>query len=171
MPIPEFIVELRKHVGHDMLWLIGTTAWVFRDGEHGREVLLVRRSDNGKWTPVTGVVEPGEHPIDTARREVLEETGVECRVERLMGVNVQCPSRHVNGDLTQYLDHEWVCEYVSGEARVADDESTEVRWYPLDALPAMPQRFHDNLARVLSREREPQFWYAHDEHPHVEHNV
>lgn len=56
MPIPEFIVRLRHKIGHDPLWLPGTTAVVL-DGDR---VLLVRRSDNGAWGPVTGVVDPGE---------------------------------------------------------------------------------------------------------------
>ena len=40
MPIREFIVELRRHVGHAPLWLPGVTAVVIR----GQQVLLVKRS-------------------------------------------------------------------------------------------------------------------------------
>ena len=54
MPIPEFIVELRELVGHRELWLPGVTAVVLRDDE----VLLVQRSDNLAWGPVTGIVDP-----------------------------------------------------------------------------------------------------------------
>ena len=39
-------------------------------------MLLVKRSDNGAWTPVTGIVDPGEEPAVAAAREALEETGV-----------------------------------------------------------------------------------------------
>ena len=37
---------------------------------------MVKRSDNGEWTPVTGIVDPGEEPAVGAVREALEETGV-----------------------------------------------------------------------------------------------
>jgi 8-oxo-dGTP pyrophosphatase MutT (NUDIX family) len=78
MPIPEFIVDLRKHVGHAELWLPGVTAVIVHDDA----VLLVQRSDNGQWTPVTGILEPGEEPAVAARREALEETGVTISVDR-----------------------------------------------------------------------------------------
>ncbi len=58
MPIPDFIVELRRHVGHAPLPLVGVTAVVVRDGE----MLLGHRSDNGALTPITGIVDPGEEP-------------------------------------------------------------------------------------------------------------
>ncbi|MBP0661747.1 NUDIX domain-containing protein, partial [Mycobacterium tuberculosis] len=70
MGTPDFVLELRKHVGSAPLWLAGATA-VIRDPDAAR-VLLVRRSDNGWWTPVTGIVDPGEHPADAAVREAHE---------------------------------------------------------------------------------------------------
>jgi len=94
MPIPDFIVELRRLVGHAPLWLPGVTAVTIRD----RQVLLVRRSDNGVWTAVTGIVEPGENPADCATREVSEETGVSSRATRLAWVHVTRPTVHANGD-------------------------------------------------------------------------
>ncbi len=133
MPVPEFIVRLRERVGHDLLWLPGVTAVVL-DGD---AVLLVRRSDDGSWSPVTGIVDPGEHPAVAAVREVLEETGVRCVVEELVWVNVTEPTVHVNGDHAQYLDHTFRCRYVDGTPRAADDESLEARWCRLDDLPPM----------------------------------
>jgi hypothetical protein len=44
---------------------------------------------------------------------------------------------HANGDRAQYLDHCYRCSYVSGDAHVGDDESLEVAWFGLDALPPM----------------------------------
>ena len=44
------------------------------DGE--RVLLLHRRPERGNfWQPITGSIEEGEPPLDTARREVIEETG------------------------------------------------------------------------------------------------
>lgn len=145
MPIPDFILRLREKVGHDLLWLPGVTAVVLDDDR----VLLVRRSDNGRWAPVTGIVDPGEHPSRAAEREVLEETGVSCEVGDLVGVNVTDPTVHVNGDRAQYLDHTFRCGYVAGVAHVADDESTEVGWFHVDDLPAMDPDLEARIRTVL----------------------
>lgn len=133
MATPEFILRLRTRVGHELLWLPGMTAVVLRGGD----VLLVRRSDTGEWTPVTGICDPGEHPADTAVRECLEETGVRCAVEALAWVNVTGVVEYPNGDRTQFVDHTFRCRWVSGEARVADEESSDVGWFGLDRLPWM----------------------------------
>lgn len=152
MPIPEFIVDLRRHVGHAPLWLIGVTAVVLRDAPEGegREVLLVRRSDNGAWSPVTGIVDPGEDPHVAAVREVAEEACVTAAVERLVWVSAGPLVTHVNGDQARYLDHTFACRWVSGEPVVGDDESLEARWWPLDGLPEMPPVFAARIDAVLA---------------------
>jgi ADP-ribose pyrophosphatase YjhB (NUDIX family) len=144
--VPEFIVRLRERIGHDLLWLPGVTAVVLRDDE----VLLVRRSDDGSWAPVTGIVDPGEHPAYAAPREVLEETGVRCTVEELVWVNVTEPVVHVNGDHAQYLDHTFRCRYVDGAARAADDESLEARWFPLAGLPPMKASLEERVVAAVT---------------------
>jgi 8-oxo-dGTP pyrophosphatase MutT (NUDIX family) len=145
VPIPDFVRELRRHVGTAELWLPGVTAIVLR----GDELLLVRRADTGEWTPVTGIVDPGEEPGVAARREVLEETGVEVTVDRLAWVQVLPTVTHVNGDVSTYLDHTFACSYVRGNAHVADDESAEVGWRPLADLPPMRPSFLDRIACAL----------------------
>jgi 8-oxo-dGTP pyrophosphatase MutT (NUDIX family) len=130
---PEFILALREKVGTSLLWLPGVTAVVLDEGR----VLLVRRADSGEWTPVTGICDPGEHPAETAVREVLEETGVRCRVVGLAWVDVTRVVEYPNGDRSQYVDHTFRCSYVDGVAHVADDESSDVRWFPLGGLPPM----------------------------------
>jgi 8-oxo-dGTP pyrophosphatase MutT (NUDIX family) len=124
MPIPDFITEIRALVGHHLLWLPGVTAVVRRDDR----ILLVQRADNGAWTPVTGIPEPGEEPAVAAVREVLEETGVVVRVHRLASTWVHGPVTHANGDLATYLDLTFACTWLEGEAHVADDESRDVAW-------------------------------------------
>lgn len=48
-----------------------------RDRE--RRVLLIRHRRLGTWLPVGGEIEDGESPLEAARRELLEETGLEGR--------------------------------------------------------------------------------------------
>lgn len=148
MATPDFILRLRERVGHELLWLPGVTAVVLRDDE----VLLVRRADTGAWTPVTGICDPGEHPAVTAVRECLEETGVECEVDLLAWVGVTGVIEYPNGDRSQYVDHTFRCRYVAGEAHVADDESSEVAWFPLDRLPEMAEVHVERIAVAVAHE-------------------
>lgn len=148
MPTPDFILDLRRMIGSHPLWLSGVTAVVVRD----REVLLVRRADTGEWTPVTGIIDPGEHPAVAARREVLEEAGVEVTVERLSAVGVTAPLVYENGDRAQYLDLTFRCRWDSGEPHPADGENTEARWFLLDDLPDMTDDFRRRLRNGLSDE-------------------
>jgi 8-oxo-dGTP pyrophosphatase MutT (NUDIX family) len=133
MPIPEFIAELRRHIGQVPLWLPGATAVVIRD----QRVLLIKRSDNLAWTPVAGIIEPGENPADCAVREVLEETGIHVVARRLALVSVSPPIVHANGDHARYLVLVFRMDWVSGEPFPADDESVEARWVDLAELPEM----------------------------------
>jgi ADP-ribose pyrophosphatase YjhB (NUDIX family) len=133
MPVPDFIVELRRKVGHDLLWLPGVTAVVVDDDA----VLLVRRADVGQWAPVTGILDPGEPPAVCAVREVREETRVQARVQRLVSVTALEPVTHAGGDRAQYLDLTFRLAYVGGAAAVGDDESLDVGWFPTQALPPM----------------------------------
>lgn len=158
MTIPDFVVELRKKIGNDLLWMPGVTAVVLREG-NGEEsqVLLVRRADNGAWTPVTGIVDPGEQPAVAALREVLEETGVVAQAELLVRVHSQAPTKHVNGDLAQYLDLTFRCAYVSGNAHPADGENSAVQWFALDALPDMSAGMRKRIAVAVAGEPAAQF--------------
>lgn len=149
MPTPDFILDLRAKVGHTMLWLSGATAVIVKPGPDGDEVLLVRRSDDGNWSPVAGIVDPGEDPHVTAVREAAEEACVEIEVERLAWLNVTDPVTYENGDVTQYIDHTFRCRWLAGVPRPGDGEATEARFFPVDQLPAMPQHYLDRVSIAL----------------------
>ncbi|MFE0654381.1 NUDIX domain-containing protein [Streptomyces sp. NPDC059534] len=156
--IPDFVSDLRNAVGPDcLLWLPGVVA-VVRD-EHG-QVLLQRRSAAGLWTPLSGIVELGEDPAAAVVREVEEETGVRVVVERLAAVTHSPPVRHGNGDRAQYLELVFACRPADpGQLpRVCDDESVEVGWHRLEALPPMSERMREIIALV--EKDEERAWFA-----------
>ncbi|MBQ0886346.1 NUDIX domain-containing protein [Streptomyces sp. RM72] len=147
MTTPDFIRDLRASAGHQLLWLPGVTAVVFDD--EGR-VLLGRRSDNGRWSLIGGIPEPGEQPAACAVREVEEETAVQCVVERLVLVQALKPVTYDNGDVCQFMDITFRCRAVSGEARVNDDESLEVGWFAVDALPDIQEFGQTRVKQAMS---------------------
>ncbi|MCK7637175.1 NUDIX domain-containing protein [Corynebacterium sp. P7202] len=155
MATPGFILELRRRIGHAPLWLPGVTAVVLRPhpADSGAdEVLLVRRVDTGAWTPVTGIADPGEQPDVTAVREIAEETGLVAEVERVLWVQAVGPVTYPNGDVASYMDIAVLCRPVGATAHVhaADDENSEVAWFPVDQLPEMPERFRRTIAVALT---------------------
>lgn len=144
MPTPDFVLELRRAIGHAPLWLMGTTAVVVRDGS----VLLGRRSDNGALTPITGIIDPREEPADAAVREALEEAGVVIRADRLAWIHVIPRITYDNGDQTDYLDFTFCCTWISGEPRPVDGEMTDLTWTPIDALDTLPDLDADMRERI-----------------------
>ncbi len=145
MAIPEFIVQLRAKIGHDPLWLPGVTGVIFDRTERPEHVLLVERADNGRWALITGILEPGENPAEGLVREAEEETGVRVQLGPLFDVDTAGPITFPNEDVCSFLNITFRGVAVSGEARVNDDESTRVAWFPLDGLPGTLTPRHRRL--------------------------
>ncbi|MFF7790819.1 NUDIX domain-containing protein [Streptomyces sp. NPDC007991] len=147
MATPDFIHTLRASAGHQLLWLPGVTALVFDD--EGR-VLLNRRADTHKWSVIGGIPDPGEQPAACAVREVYEETAVHCVAEGVVLVQALEPVTYGNGDICQFMDITIRCRAVGGQARVNDDESLDVAWFDIDALPALNEFGLFRIKQALS---------------------
>lgn len=154
MAMSEYVRGLREHVGNDLLLLPGVSAVVFNDGG---EILLVRRADNGQWSTPAGAIDPDEQPADAIVREVLEETGVHCVVERVSGVGM-VEATYPNGDRCQYLSIWFRGRATGGTARVNDDESTEVAWFAPEGLPEMSPLTRQRIELALADR--PEAWFA-----------
>jgi ADP-ribose pyrophosphatase YjhB (NUDIX family) len=117
-------------------------------------ILLQRRSDNGFWGLPGGGVEPGESVTEAIVREVREETGLEVRPGRLVGV-YSSPSVHQivtypDGNVIHYVSSTFEARIVGG-ALACGSESLELGWFDPQKLPdgLMPMhkiRIEDALA-------------------------
>jgi ADP-ribose pyrophosphatase YjhB (NUDIX family) len=157
VPTPEYILELREHIGNTLLFLPGVSGVVLRGDPPSQLLLLVRRADNGRWALPAGIVEPGEQPADCIRREIAEETRVDAVVERLALLRTDQPKTYPNGDACQFLSMAFRCAYVGGDAGVGDEESTDVGWYPLDGLPELSDTDLERIAAALPARGETLF--------------
>jgi 8-oxo-dGTP pyrophosphatase MutT (NUDIX family) len=137
VPTPDYIARIRRVYGQGRLLLPGVSAVVLRrDLEAGQvHLLLTRRSDTGRWSLPAGIVEPFEQPAAAALRELLEETRITAEAERLVLLTTDPDVVYPNGDCCQFVSMCFRCRYVSGEAQVGDEESTEVAWFRADDLP------------------------------------
>lgn len=78
-----YIKEMRKQVGHAPL--MTTACGVIIENSEGK-ILLQQRRDNGRWGIPGGAMEIGEKYVETARREVWEEVGIEVENLQLFGI-------------------------------------------------------------------------------------
>ncbi|MBK8032803.1 MAG: NUDIX domain-containing protein [Chloroflexi bacterium] len=81
------------------------------------EILLTRRTDNGLWCLPGGGVDPGETVEEACIREVWEETGLQVRVERLIGV-YSSPNRviqYADGNRFQIIGLMFAVEVTGGQ--------------------------------------------------------
>ena len=114
--------------GEVPLHSVSVTGVVVRDDER---VLMIQRADDGRWVPPGGVLELSETPEECAVREVLEETGVEVKPERLVGI--------YKNMVLGVVSLAFRCHPVAGEPRVTD-EAAAVAWLTVgEAVAAAPE--------------------------------
>jgi ADP-ribose pyrophosphatase YjhB (NUDIX family) len=116
--------------------IVGVAAIVLR----GDDVLLVQRGREparGLWGLPGGMLELGETTAEGARREVLEECGIEVEIGPLVGV-FEPMQRDDAGRLRyHYVVLDYLARYVDGELQAADD-ADDARWVALEALERLP---------------------------------
>ncbi|GGK23740.1 hypothetical protein GCM10008955_16680 [Deinococcus malanensis] len=79
--LPEVRSAYLSHLGH-VTPLLAVETVVLREGR----ILLIRRTDTGRWALPGGMAEVGETPAEGAERELFEETGLRGIATRLLGV-------------------------------------------------------------------------------------
>lgn len=132
----EYIMDLRKIVGHRPLLQVGASVIV--ENEQG-QVLLQRRADNHCWGYAGGSVELDEVVEDAARRELLEETGLTAHTLELFGVFSGKEMHYVypNGDEVSNVDIVYLCRSYSGELKRQEAEVEDLVFFSPDDLPEM----------------------------------
>jgi ADP-ribose pyrophosphatase YjhB (NUDIX family) len=124
----------------------------------GEGVLLQRRSDNGLWGLPGGAVEPGESISEAVAREVREETGLEVRPIRLIGV-YSSPTLHQvvtypDGNVIHYVSSSFECRIVGGTL-ACGVESLELGWFDPEVLPeALVEMHRIRIQDALTRRAE-----------------
>jgi 8-oxo-dGTP pyrophosphatase MutT (NUDIX family) len=99
---------------------------------HEGAILLIRHKRLGQWLPVGGEIEQGETPLEAARRELLEETGLEGRFPEGLGVDGTPPGflgyeEHLAGSKGLHMNFAFVAD-VASRVLVRCDEYDEVVW-------------------------------------------
>lgn len=106
------------------------------------EILLLERKDPpGFWQSVTGSLENGEKPLDAARRELVEETGLQVGADALQNwqqtnrfeIHPRWRHRYAPG-VHHNTEHVFSVSIPAPRpVRLAPDEHTAQLWLPADA--------------------------------------
>jgi ADP-ribose pyrophosphatase YjhB (NUDIX family) len=106
------------------------------------KVLLVRRGYAaspwfGSWCAPGGFCEVGEHPIETAEREVLEETGIAATVTGYIGVWVDEYATEPRPGAAETINVAYYQAVRASEDEGSFDpaEVSEIGWFDWDRLP------------------------------------
>jgi 8-oxo-(d)GTP phosphatase len=117
------------HGGADEIRAAGAVVW--RPAGNGAQVALVHRPKYDDWSFPKGKLDPGEHPLLAAVREVGEETALRVTLGRRLP-----PVRYANADVPKRVDY-WVATV---EERLSDfepgSEIDEVDWVEPQAAAA-----------------------------------
>ena len=121
----------------------------------GERVLLTRRTDNGQWCLPGGAMEAGESLAEACIREVREETGLEVRILRLVGI-YSSPHRIViycDGNQWQTVSHNFEAEVIGGQLTLSD-ETTEFGYFSPEEIGKMDLMEHHReiILDALSRQ-------------------
>ena len=126
----DYIHEVRKEIGPRKIILNSASAIIVRD----EKILFQRRTDNGKWGLIGGLLEMNETFEEAALREIREETGLEVKLTDFLGIFHNHNMVWSNGDSAHVISAMFVAEIVSGEPRI-DEESYELRFFAKDEIP------------------------------------
>ncbi|PZF98814.1 NUDIX hydrolase [Micromonospora deserti] len=118
----------------------GGVAW--RPVAGGVEVCLVHRPRYGDWSLPKGKLEPGEHPLRAAVREMAEETDVQAVPQ------VRLPSVHYRSEGRPKMVDYWSMHAVAKGGFQPGTEVDEVRWLGVDEAVRLVSYPHD--AEVLA---------------------
>ncbi len=125
-----------ERVGRQARLRPGASAIIFDSSRE--KVLLTRRSDNGRWCLPGGGMDPGESAEETCVREALEETGLQVRVTKLVGIytSPNIMVEYADGGRVQPVSFSFEAEVIGGELSLSD-ETTEYGYFSVNELDAV----------------------------------
>ncbi|MCD8328330.1 MAG: NUDIX domain-containing protein [Ruminococcus sp.] len=120
-------------------------AIVYRKYHGNTEILLIRHINSGHWSFPKGHVEGNETEIETAHREVLEETGIDAIIDpTFRETTTYCPKKD-----TVKLVVYFIAKAKNTDCVPQENEIAEVRWVEINRASSILA--YDNDKLIASR--------------------
>ena len=147
------IYRFGNRVGKEGMLRVGASALIY--DEDRERILMTQREDNQRWCLPGGGMDPGESAAETCVREVLEETGLEVEVTRLVGVYTSPDMlvEYSDGTKVQPVTFSFEAEIIGGELGLSN-ETIDFGWYTVAEIEAMDTvehhltRIHDSVENL-----------------------
>jgi ADP-ribose pyrophosphatase YjhB (NUDIX family) len=126
-----------------------SNAIAIKDGK----ILLVQRNREpykGKWMFPAGFLEYGEHPKETAIREVREETGLVAKDAVFFDILQTTDDSRSPGNMTFYYKIE--IKSTVKPVNMDKEENMDVGWFDIKNLPPIAWKDHEAILKKLQRE-------------------
>jgi 8-oxo-dGTP pyrophosphatase MutT (NUDIX family) len=147
-----YVEELRRLIGHKKIINAGVRAIIRNEAG---AVLLQKRGDFGTWGLPAGGMELDESVWEALCREVREETTLTVIKARPWGIysNPRYSVTYPGGDQAQPFTVAFVVEEWSGTPTPDGDESLDLQFFALDALPPAEQMHPPHRTAVMDFQR------------------
>ena len=139
-----YISKIREKVGHDPVFMPCVGCVIVKDNQ----ILLQKRTDNGKWATHGGSMELGETFLDCLNRELKEELNIKVINPKVINIYTGEDMHYTypNGDEVYMICTVYLVDEFIGNMKVDNKEVSEVKWFDIDKL---PKNVHDPDVKVL----------------------
>ena len=129
----DYIKKVRKVIGHEPMLLAHAVVILFNEQN---EILIEERADDGYLDFPGGTVDMAEEVIVTAKRELLEETGLVADELELFNIYSGEITRYqyTSGDITYGVDIVYVCKKYHGELKPQKEEVKQLKFMKLSDI-------------------------------------
>ena len=146
-----YISWIRNKVGHERIFLNVAGVVVFDSA--GKVLLQKRSGTEAVWGFPGGVIELGESAAEAAIREVREETGLDVKIDSLVGVYTKYFDEYQNGDKAQPIAIVFKGHAVGGELFVDKEETFALTFFELDEVPELFNPQHNDILDDIRNHR------------------